>query len=60
VCGRAQGFVPGSSDYVQCRKQLDNQHPKNDPERYEARPIKSAPHIGMVSCKTPPLNVMLE
>ena len=26
----AQGFPPGSSSYVQCRKKLDNQHLKDD------------------------------
>jgi uncharacterized lipoprotein YmbA len=25
---QSQGFQPGSSDYVQCRKKLDNEHVK--------------------------------
>jgi hypothetical protein len=29
VC-QSQGFKPGSSDYVQCRKRLDNQHTRDD------------------------------
>ena len=33
---RAQGFAPGSSDYVQCRKQLDNQRLKDDPDNWSA------------------------
>ena len=31
VC-RSQGYEVGSSPYVQCRKQLDNQHVKDDPQ----------------------------
>jgi outer membrane biogenesis lipoprotein LolB len=28
---QSQGFTPGSPDYVQCRKQLDKQHEKDEP-----------------------------
>ena len=28
---QSQGFTPGSSDYFQCRKQLDKQHEKDEP-----------------------------
>jgi hypothetical protein len=31
VC-RSQGYEPGSTPYVQCRKQLDTQHLKDDPD----------------------------
>jgi hypothetical protein len=31
VC-RSQGYQPGSDAYVQCRKQLDTQHLKDDPQ----------------------------
>ena len=31
VC-RSQGYESGSSSYVQCRKQLDTQHLKDDPD----------------------------
>jgi hypothetical protein len=33
---RAQGFQPGSSAYVQCRKQLDSQHLKDNPDTWNA------------------------
>jgi hypothetical protein len=29
---QSQGFAPGSSAYVQCRKQLDRQHNKGEPD----------------------------
>jgi outer membrane biogenesis lipoprotein LolB len=29
---QAQGFQPGSAPYVQCRKELDRQHLKDDPD----------------------------
>ena len=29
---QAQGFQPGSAPYVQCRKELDKQHLKDDPD----------------------------
>ena len=31
---RAQGFQPGSTAYVQCRKQLDSQHLKDQPDTW--------------------------
>jgi outer membrane biogenesis lipoprotein LolB len=31
---RAQGFEPGSAGYVQCRKQLDSQHLKDQPDTW--------------------------
>jgi len=33
IC-RAQGFQPGMSAYVQCRKQLDSQHLKDNPDTW--------------------------
>jgi hypothetical protein len=33
---RAQGFEPGSPAYVQCRKQLDSQHLKDDPDTWSS------------------------
>lgn len=31
---QAKGFTPGSSGYVQCRKQLDLQHMSEDPDNW--------------------------
>jgi hypothetical protein len=33
---RAQGFSPGSPAYVQCRKQLDSQHLKDEPDTWSS------------------------